>query len=115
MLTEVERRRVHVPEEAKVGAKVVGDELSAECCGNLWSKFKIPYTENGQTPDTGQRTPEIPNPRFSVFLFYLRFSRKMTCPRFSLRPTFLPPAYGCRLEFTSLYQLHLFLYYILLI
>ena len=31
MLTEVERRRVHVPEEAKV---VVGDELSAECCGN---------------------------------------------------------------------------------
>jgi len=66
VLTEVERRRVHIPEEAKVGAKVVGDELSAECCGNLWSKFKIPYAENGQTPDTGQRTPEIPNPRFSA-------------------------------------------------
>ena len=71
VLTEVERRRVHVPEEAKVGVKVVGDELSAECCGNLWSKFKIPYAENSQTPDTGQRTPEIPNPRFSVLFWVI--------------------------------------------
>jgi hypothetical protein len=40
MLTEVEKRHFHVPEEAKVGANVVG----MECCANfkLWSKFKIP-------------------------------------------------------------------------
>jgi hypothetical protein len=30
VLTDVERRRFHVPEEAEVGANVVGDELSAE-------------------------------------------------------------------------------------
>jgi hypothetical protein len=75
MLTEVERQRVHVPEEAKVGANVVSDELSADCCGNLWSKFKIPYAENGRTPDTGQQTPEIPNPRFSgAQVRFLEFS-----------------------------------------
>ena len=32
-LTRVERRRFHVPEKAKVGVNVVGDELSVECCG----------------------------------------------------------------------------------
>ena len=31
VLTKVERRCCHVPEKAKVGANVVGDELSAEC------------------------------------------------------------------------------------
>ena len=35
-LTEVERRRCHVPDQAKVGANVVSEELS---CGNL---VKIP-------------------------------------------------------------------------
>jgi hypothetical protein len=39
MLTEVGRRRVHVPEEAKVGAAM------------SWSKFKIPHAENGQTTE----------------------------------------------------------------
>jgi len=59
VLTKVERRHFHIPEKAKVSANVVGDELSAECCGNLWSKFKIPHTKNGWTP-------EIPNARFSA-------------------------------------------------
>ena len=50
----------YIPEKAKV---MVGDELSAECCGNLLSKFKILHTPNGQTPDNRHcRTPEIPNP-----------------------------------------------------
>ena len=47
VLTQVEKRRFHVPEKAKVDANVVGGELSAECC----AKFKTPRTENGQTPD----------------------------------------------------------------
>jgi len=38
MLTEAERRRRHVPEQAKIGANVVNDEL---WCANLWSKVKI--------------------------------------------------------------------------
>ena len=33
VLTRVERRRFHVPEKAKVGVNVVGNELSVECCG----------------------------------------------------------------------------------
>jgi len=38
MLTEAERRRRRVPEQAKIGANVVNDEL---WCANLWSKVKI--------------------------------------------------------------------------
>jgi len=38
MLTEAERRRRHVPEQAKIGANVVNDEL---WCANLWLKVKI--------------------------------------------------------------------------
>ena len=65
MLTDVERRGFHVPEEGRVGANVLGDEQV------LWEhvavKFEV-HTRTGQTPDSRHRTPEIPNPRFSVSL-----------------------------------------------
>jgi hypothetical protein len=84
MLTEVERRRVHVPEEAKVGAKVVGDELSASAvgiCGRS-SKFRK-YAENGQTPDNGHRKFQIRDFLDTMMIFTLSPSRNSAASKYT--------------------------------